>query len=89
MSTNPLYELASGVVAIWVTESGSIMLKVHEPSGDPIELAEHEALELAGLLVGLVRNQSSIRSQQSAPDDRDRGEEQLEAPLAGNGEPPA
>jgi len=54
MSTVPVYELAGGDIALW-SDNGVIMLKVREPFGDPVELNEHEALEIAELLVRLAK----------------------------------
>jgi hypothetical protein len=54
MSTGPVYELAGGDIALWI-DNGVIMLKVREPFGDPVELNEHEALEIAELLVRLAK----------------------------------
>ena len=56
MSTRPIYELAGGDITVWAEESGAIILKVREPFGDPIELGEEDALELAALLVRLVKD---------------------------------
>jgi hypothetical protein len=55
METNPIYEIAGGDVTLWLDDCGSIMLKVREPFGDPLELNEHEALELAELLTRLAK----------------------------------
>lgn len=54
MNTNSIYELSGGDITVWV-DNGVIMLKVREPFGDPVELNEHEALELADLLARLAR----------------------------------
>lgn len=54
MSTDPIYELAGGDINVWV-DNGVIMLKIREPYGDPIELNEEQALELADLLARLAR----------------------------------
>jgi hypothetical protein len=56
MSTRPIYELSGGDITVWAEESGAIILKVREPFGDPIELGEEDALELAALLVRLVKD---------------------------------
>lgn len=55
MSTNRTYELAGGDITVWV-DDGVIMLKVHEPFGDPVELSEQEAHELGALLVRLAKD---------------------------------
>lgn len=54
METSLSYDIAGGSLAIWLDEGGAIMLKVRESSGDPVELAEHEALGLAALLMRLT-----------------------------------
>jgi hypothetical protein len=43
-----IYDL--GDIMLWVDKAGVIMIKTMEPSGDPVELNEHEALALSGLL---------------------------------------
>ena len=52
-----VHMVAGGEISVWVDKSGAIHLKTHDPRGDPIELAEHEALELAQLLQELVEAQ--------------------------------
>jgi hypothetical protein len=54
MSTVGIYELAGGAVALWLDESGSIMLAVREPLGDPVELSE-EALDISAALTRLAQ----------------------------------
>jgi hypothetical protein len=54
METSLTYEIAGGTVALWLDEGGAIKLKVRESSGDPVKLAEHEALGLAALLMRLT-----------------------------------
>lgn len=50
-----VYNLFGGdEVILWAEPGGPIMLKVVEPSGDPVELNEDQASELAGLLRQLV-----------------------------------
>jgi len=53
----PTEEFASGEVVIWLDPSGAICLKTANPHNDPVELAEHEALEIAEALTRLVRAQ--------------------------------
>jgi hypothetical protein len=53
MSGERVYELAGGQIELWLGEGGSIMLKVREPFGDPVELSEHEA-EVAAVLERLA-----------------------------------
>jgi hypothetical protein len=49
--SDKLYELFGGTeVCLWVDPCGSIMLKAIEKSGDPVELNEGQAIELADLL---------------------------------------
>jgi hypothetical protein len=55
MGGKGIYELAGGQLAIWLDECGSIMVKVRESFGDPVELAEHEARELAVVLERLAK----------------------------------
>ena len=57
MATPRVYELAGGEITLWAEDSGAIMLKVREPFGDPVELGEEEALELAALLARLVKDE--------------------------------
>ncbi|HJY36196.1 MAG TPA: hypothetical protein VJ299_01965 [Steroidobacteraceae bacterium] len=54
METSLTYEIAGGSVALWLDEAGAIQLKVRESSGDPVHLAEHEALGLAAFLMRLT-----------------------------------
>ena len=53
----PIEVFASGEVMIWLDPSGVICLKTVNPHNDPVELAEHEALEIAEALTRLVRAQ--------------------------------
>jgi hypothetical protein len=55
-SDTNIHELASGDIAVWQEQSGVIVLKLQEKHGDPVELGEEEALELAELLIELVKN---------------------------------
>ncbi|MDB5425897.1 MAG: hypothetical protein JWQ29_3313 [Phenylobacterium sp.] len=41
-------------VKVWIADGGSIHLKTCEPSGDPVELTEEDARELAAILTRLV-----------------------------------
>lgn len=47
--------MAGGDVLVWLDESGAICIKTKDTFDDPVELAEHEALSLADLLVRLVK----------------------------------
>ena len=53
-----IYEVASGEVVVWLEPGGPICLKLCNKFNDPVELAEHEALDLANLLIRLVKEQS-------------------------------
>jgi hypothetical protein len=53
METSLTYEIAGGSLALWLDEAGAIKLKVRE-STDAVELAEHEALGLASVLMRLT-----------------------------------
>lgn len=52
-----IYTIASGDITIWVEPSGPICIKLNTKFNDPIELAEHEAMELANLLIRLAKAQ--------------------------------
>jgi len=52
-----VYELASGEITVWLEPGGPICLKTLSKFKDPIELAEHEAIELAEVLTKLVQEQ--------------------------------
>jgi hypothetical protein len=54
-SHTDIHELAGGDLLVWQEESGAICLKAQEKYGDPVELGEEEALELAELLTRLVK----------------------------------
>ena len=49
----PLFTIADDVT-LWVADGGSIHIKTRESHGDPVELTEEDALELAAILVKLV-----------------------------------
>lgn len=55
--TMQVFELAGGEIDVWVDPGGAICLKIRNQFGDPVELAEHEALALAELLTRLVKGQ--------------------------------
>jgi hypothetical protein len=54
-----IHELAGGQVVVWIDPgpSGGICLKLENKFNDPVELADHHALELANLLIRLVKEQ--------------------------------
>jgi hypothetical protein len=49
-----VHEIAGGEIVLWAEDGGSIMLKVAQRNGDPVELAEHEAEELVECLEKLI-----------------------------------
>ena len=49
-----VHEAAGGEIALWL-DAGVVCLKAMNPHGDPVELNEHEAAELAALLLRLAR----------------------------------
>jgi hypothetical protein len=55
-----VHEVANGDVAVWVDPGGAICMKLNSKFNDPIELAEHEALELATLLMRLVESERKL-----------------------------
>lgn len=55
--TPSLHELAGGDVLVWLDPTGGICIKTVEPHGDPVELSDQEAIELARLLMQLVAEQ--------------------------------
>jgi len=55
--TPHIHEVAGGEIDVWVDPGGAICLKTRNKFNDPVELAEHEAVELAQLLMALVKEQ--------------------------------
>ena len=53
MANGPMYTVADHVT-LWVADGGSIHIKIRDPYGDPVELAEHEAEELVEVLNKLI-----------------------------------
>ncbi len=53
-SETTVHKLAGGDVVVWVDDGGAICIKTKDKFNDPVELAEHEALDLANLLLRLV-----------------------------------
>ena len=51
-----VYEAASGEIYLWSDPCGAIFLKVKNQYGDPVELNEHEAAELAEILMRLIKD---------------------------------
>jgi hypothetical protein len=49
-----LHKMASGDLVVWLDSSGTICLKTLEKHGDPVELSEDEALQLAAVLTRLA-----------------------------------
>jgi hypothetical protein len=55
MDKHPVvHAVADGEIDVWIDEGGAICIKIRNAHNDPAELSEHEALELANLLVRLV-----------------------------------
>jgi hypothetical protein len=52
-----VYEISGGEILVWLDPSGIICLRTRNAYDDPVELAEHEATELAELLLRLVKEQ--------------------------------
>lgn len=50
---NIIHQVASGEINVWV-DDGVICIKTINEYNDPTELSEHEAEELANLLLGLL-----------------------------------
>jgi hypothetical protein len=50
-----VYRLAGGDIAVWRDAGGVIFLKVEHKHHDPVELADHEALELGEILLRLAK----------------------------------
>jgi hypothetical protein len=53
------FKLAGDQVSVWLDPTGGICIKLREPFNDLVELAEHEALQLAEVLTRLVQRQRS------------------------------
>jgi hypothetical protein len=51
--TGPVFTVADDLT-LWIADGGSIHIKTRAPLGDPVELSEEAALELAAILIGLV-----------------------------------
>jgi hypothetical protein len=49
----PIFTVADDVT-LWIADGGSIHIKTREPHGDPVELTEENAIELAAILLKLV-----------------------------------
>ncbi len=52
-----IYSFAGGEIDVWLDPDGGICLQTRNEYQDPVELGEHEALELAEILTQLVREQ--------------------------------
>ncbi|WP_157008140.1 hypothetical protein [Xenophilus azovorans] len=55
--TPHVYEFANGEINVWVDPGGAICIKTRNEFNDPVELAEHDALALAELLIALAEKQ--------------------------------
>lgn len=53
-----VYDVASGDIGVWVDPGGAICIKLRTKFNDPVELAEHEAIELGQLLIRLAKEQT-------------------------------
>ena len=42
-------------IDLWIADGGSIHIKTRDPHGDPVEMSEEQALELADVLKNLVQ----------------------------------
>ena len=49
-----VHELSGGEISLWA-DTASVMLKVRQPYGDPVELAQHEVEELIEVLQDLLK----------------------------------
>ena len=59
MAENSFFHtIADGDVVIWINEGGAITIKAQHRT-DPVELVEDEALEIAAVLIDLVRKVQS------------------------------
>jgi hypothetical protein len=56
VSGSEVIELAGGDLVLWTEPGGPIMLKTAEPHGDPVELNEHQAEELAAVLLKMAKD---------------------------------
>jgi hypothetical protein len=54
-SAPTVFSTAGGDLFVWQDDSGAIFLKLRGGLSNPIELAEHEALELSALLSRLAK----------------------------------
>jgi len=50
-----IFEMASGDISVWI--DGGIHMKLNTTYKDPVELRNHEALELGQLLIRLANEQ--------------------------------
>ena len=53
--SGPVFTVADDV-AVWIADGGSIHIKTSDPHGDPVELTEEDALELAAILTRLAND---------------------------------
>jgi len=54
IESDGIYKIANGEIVVWQDESGCVCIKTINAHNDPVELAEHEAIELSELLFRLV-----------------------------------
>jgi hypothetical protein len=56
MANDVTVHTVADYVTLWVADGGgSIHIKTREPHGDPVELAEQEAIELLQILEKLIK----------------------------------
>lgn len=55
MATDKTIYTIADHIPLWIEQTGSVHIKTCDPHGDPVELGEEEALELAALLIRLVK----------------------------------
>ena len=64
MASNRSVHTVAGHVSLWIDPGGSIHIKTNNRYGDPVELTEEEAEELATILTKLVHK---LRHGSTAP----------------------
>lgn len=53
--TSELTSISNGDIVFWIEQGTSIHIRARTPEGDPVELSEEEAKELAHGLLRLVK----------------------------------
>ncbi len=54
-----VHRLSGGEVLVWLDPDGGVCIKTVEPHGDPVELSDRDALDLARLLTRLAEESSA------------------------------